>query len=771
MTSKNSFLASMKENNKRRLWVWVIAVLAFVLALPVITAFGLNSVSGSNKWIWEAVDAATAQELIHNKLADAMTSVLGFSGIIFFFSSVVAVVSGIQGFSYLYSRKKIDFYMGMPVKRKKRFLVVWLNGILLYVIPYVAGIVICLLIGAGNGAVDKGVVYTAFMSFVVHFCVYLGIYHLAILALMMTGNIVVTGFGFLVFCLYETIVRYMVVGYEQEFFDYFPYFGSSDITAKLSPFGLYGELATAFELKNTIDIKYLLFLLLFVLVVGGLSYFCYLKRPAEAAGKAMTFEITKPFIKILITVPVALVAGLIAFDRVNMDFNGAQEGLGWVVFFIVLAVVLGSALIQVIYEFDIKGALHKKRHILISGALTALIFMAFKQDLFGYDDYIPAPDKIESIVFSPENYEQGNSSVYFDEDGRFLSVNGYAEKNMYLTNTDALCELIETSMDSYNAMRQWWEENPEIVDESGSRWSYVTVMYRLKSGRQVNRALWVDVEDERTGELLDEIMGSEEFKRGYMIGTSDNLNRVLTNEDYKVAATYGNTVYMEKMSDAETREFLDIYQRDLKLANFTNVKNSVPVGIINLGITQELPWSVYMGASGIARSTRGWDVSLNIYPFYEESVSYLKEHGYYMDSQIKLEDIASIQVANDNSEAARKLIEKQQGEQADASVDAPAAVNTKSAWASSEYDSGMSTRVFADYSEEEDIKKIVDCICPQELVTQDWDMGTGLEVDYRVTIYFKADSEITKTYGASATYGFSEGQVPEFVREDTAYKE
>ncbi len=761
MTSKSSFLVSMKENNKRRLWVWVIAVLMFVLILPVVTAFVLGGVARSNEWIWEAADAATAGQLVHQKMAEVMGGMLGFSGPVVVFSTILAVISAVQGFSYLYSRKKIDFYMGMPVKKSKRFLVIWVNGILIFIIPYLTGLFISLLIGAGNGAVDSGVLYTAAATFLVNLCFYLGVYHLAILALMMTGNIVVTGFGFLVFCLYECMVRYMLLGYMQEFFDYFTYYGKEEAPL-VSPFSMYGKLAYAFSYKNAIDIKYLLFLLLFALTVGVISYVCYLKRPAEAAGKAMTFEITKPFIKVLITVPVALVAGLMVFDRVNMDFNDAKEGIGWVIFITALAVVLGSALIQVIYEFDIKGALHKKRDILISGALTAFIFVVFQYDLFGYDDYIPAPDKIESIAFVPENYEQGTSGMYFDSDGSYLPAVEYAEKYMYLENAGEVCELVKLSMDAHNEDVKTKEDM-----EEGKYYSYSTVIYRLKSGRTVNRALWVNVEDERSGQLLDTIIGSQEFKKGYMIGTSDNLNTILKQDKYKITASYGNTVYMERMGFEEFKEFLKIYQRDMELANFSNVKNSVPVGIVQLDITEELPWAVYRGASGISKSTRGWDLSINLYPFYEESLGYLKERGYSVDRQLNMEDIASIQVINYNYEAAKKLAEKQEAEGGGDII----VSETASAGRYGRYDSDVATRVYADYTEEDEMREIADCIYPQDLVIGDWDNGKSLEEDYRVIINFKADSDIMKYYGTSASYGFVEGQVPDFVREDTVYKE
>ena len=44
MMSKNSFLVSLKENNKRRLWVWILSILTFMLLIPIQTALNINQV-------------------------------------------------------------------------------------------------------------------------------------------------------------------------------------------------------------------------------------------------------------------------------------------------------------------------------------------------------------------------------------------------------------------------------------------------------------------------------------------------------------------------------------------------------------------------------------------------------------------------------------------------------------------------------------------------------------------------------------------------------
>ncbi|MDE7404853.1 MAG: hypothetical protein K2M81_07090, partial [Lachnospiraceae bacterium] len=145
MTSKSSFLVSMKENNKRRLWVWIISALAFMLALPALAALTLNTISRRHQWVAENYGSTVAGQIIHEKLVNSMCGILGLNVGFVFLTAAIALVSAVQGFSYLYSRKKIDFYMGMPVKRKKRFLVIWANGILLYFLPYLAGLVITML--------------------------------------------------------------------------------------------------------------------------------------------------------------------------------------------------------------------------------------------------------------------------------------------------------------------------------------------------------------------------------------------------------------------------------------------------------------------------------------------------------------------------------------------------------------------------------------------------------------------------------------------------
>lgn len=73
----------------------------------------------------------------------------------------------------------------------------------------------------------------------------------------------------------------------------------------------------------------------------------------------MTFEVTKPVIKILLTIPASLLAGMVIGETVGYEPEVSSDGMGYMVLAILLVVVIGSGVIQVIYEFDLKGALHK----------------------------------------------------------------------------------------------------------------------------------------------------------------------------------------------------------------------------------------------------------------------------------------------------------------------------------------------------------------------------------------------------------------------------
>ncbi|MCM1126743.1 MAG: DUF6449 domain-containing protein [Lachnospiraceae bacterium] len=763
MTSKNSFLVSMKENSKRRLWVWVLSALGFLLALPLYTALRISNARQQLDWLTEELGAGAAEKALHYNLLVTVQETLGTSAILMVLTVVIAIASAVQGFSWLYSRKKIDFYMGMPVKRSKRFGIIWINGILIYLIPYLLGLLLGILVAVGNRCVNAEVFQTVLQSMSVNLLLYLCVYHLTILAVMLTGNIVITGMGFLVFCLYEWLVRRVDYTFKSRFFQYFAYYGDPQ-AMKFSPFTMYAEIVSGTAAAGS-QVKQVILMLIFAALAGGLGFLAYLKRPAEGAGKAMIFPFTKPIIKILLVVPMALTAGDMIANDVNYQPEMGSQGAGYIFFTFALVTVLGCALIQVLYEFDIKGALHKKSHMLISGVFVALIFCCYRYDLLGFDSYVPDPDKVESVAFQPYQYDNADyMDLWYEPEEGAVSGEDYVNQYMHLTNVEDVCGLAEHSMEKYNAfMTDFYQEKngKEAASDSGAYWSRVRVTYRLKNGREVMRNLWVDVNDETNAGYLDRIIGSDEFKEGYLMGASDRLAEVVKENDrYEVTAYYGNLVYEQKLNPDELETLLQCYREDMEFYNFTRVKESTPAGIIRIEFEREIIGQYF------SRGFSTVEMGINIYPFFEKSIACLKDLGIYMERQLNVEDVDRIYITNYNLEADEKLQELQKAEEAEAILAGTTAERVDYAISESSIDA----RVYANYTERADVEQIADYLYAAGMLPGRWDDGAYYDSDYEVLVYFKAESDMSRKYGTTAHYQFKEGEVPDFVKEDTTFQ-
>ena len=759
MTLKNSFWVSLKENNKRRIWVWILSVLSFVLAYPAYTALRASRVLMRFDGYVEDFGLESAGQMIHEQLLKAMQNALGFGEFTVIFAVIIAVISAIQGFSYLYSKKKINFYHGLPIKRKRRFLIIWLNGILLFVIPYVVGLLISMIVATTNGGMNALIFKEAIIAFGVILLFYLSVYQLAIFAVMLTGNVVITCLGFGVFCLYEWLTREIIYSFMEKFFRYYSY-NSANLTPLISPISMYFKFVNEYQTGGTIRFGYLAGLFLFTLITGVMSYVCYKKRPAEAAGKAMVFAITKPLVKIPLTVLLALTAGILIMELIGFEPAVSTIGMGYIIFAMVVAVILGSCFMQVIYDADIKAALHKKRHIVISGILTALIFMMFRYDLLGYDAYIPNPEQVESAAFIPNNYEipAGYGNSYFDEKGNYLSEYEYAKKYMFIKDTNSVCELVKISMENSGDI----DEN-KIYSMENHQWSMASLIYRLKDGREVSRRIWVDTKDPATIQLLDQIIGSEEFQAGAFVGVSNLLSELLADSGtYTVQASYGNTIYTNKMNKDDVTELLEAYKKDMANTNFSLMSSCVPTGSVRLEFRAK--------TIGTSYSYNSRSSGFNIYPFFENSIACLKENGYYIENQLNPEDVDRIQVVNYNYELSEQLQEEQKSAVGAATIGTD--TEMVGDWEMAEkYGYELDARVFANYTDAEDIAEIAACIYSSECLYEDWDHGTAKNQEYEVNVYFKADSRISKEYGMNAYYGFVGDQIPAFVQEDTTYQQ
>lgn len=128
-------------------------------------------------------------------LENAVTDALGFKPLATVPIMVLAVYIAVQGFSYLHSRRKIDLYHSVPVSARRRFVVIYGNGLVIYLLPAVCAALLGVIMGAAQGALTARGLAEGGLAFLMTFMYFLVVYTISVLAVMLTGNMVITGFA------------------------------------------------------------------------------------------------------------------------------------------------------------------------------------------------------------------------------------------------------------------------------------------------------------------------------------------------------------------------------------------------------------------------------------------------------------------------------------------------------------------------------------------------------------------------------------------------
>ena len=751
MTSKNSFWVSLKENNKRRVWLWILSAFAYLVMLPTITALIISSCKTNNMYLIEQFGEIAGTESIRKETMAQLLNVFGGDHVfLLLMASAAAVISGIQGFSYLYHRNKIDFYQAVPVRQSRRFLTIWLNGILVYLIPSLLGTGLSLLIMAGNHVISGEILRQTWLAYGLILLVYLGCYHMAVLAVMLTGNVFITCLGTGVFFGYEWMIRTIILNYQQMFFSHYSNLNQSDIPYLL-PITMYIRYIDKRHNGQGSLCTIVLQLTLFAAAVLALAYWCYRKRLAEAAGKAMAFKVIQPVIKIALAVPAALLAGLLVSNIVGYNPLWGDGSAGFPVFAMVVITIVVCCLMQVVYEFDIRGLLHKKWHILISGVVVALIFLCFSRDLLGYNSYVPRADKVSSAAMIPPYEYSIYGDNYYNEDLKYIDRTGYLEENMYLTDIGTLNKLLQKSIDSLKKCKNLHG----LYEDETAEWYTLDVVYRMGSRKTVQRNIYVNLDDPETLELLDRVMGSEEYISAVYGKMIDTLYQIMENEPegVKLSYAYGNGIYTDKLSKEDMLTLMKCLMEDVRKAKFSETRQEICYGMLEFNVQKE---------SGFY--TMSQRKEFKIYSSYENCVAFLKEKGLYEERFIDPDDIEKIQVINYNYDK----------QNAETMVMDPAMYSdtmTEAVYYSDNEYMDDPYMVSMTYSDRKEIEEICSRLYPMDWSDSGFSSDREYESDYMITVYFKPESDVSLSYGGSAGCYFLKGEVPEYVQEDTACQE
>lgn len=567
MTSKSLFFNLIKEDAKRRLWALALGFLAFFFLLPVRVAmfFTPYDVLEGKNYTW---------------LVSRLKDWIGFrNGGAAVFFIVLSLILGVTGFSYLHSRQRVDFYHGLPIKRETLFWANYCNGIFFTIVLYGVNLILAIAVASVNGIHAGELVSTALSSylfFMLHFCL---LYSVTVLSMVLTGNVVVgiLGTGVLHFILPCALLVGEICF--SEFFHTSYQSGAMvlyNLLYKCSAFVLFldnmwnldGEVSAAIWAARILGA------LLAAVVLTLLSLFLYKKRGSEAAGRAMAFPVTQPVIRI----PIVALSSLFG----SLFFWSMRSSMGWAVFGLFCGMFLSHCTIEIIYHFDFRQLFSHWKQMLVCAGAAALVFVCFRYDLFGYDQYVPKKSSIEWAAVSIDdlNWWISYGKPVQDSSGEYSwqyeSGDEYLLSHMKLTSPEVVLSLAEKSAERSRSLYHGADVKEE--ERSGKRYHTISVCYQLKNKRKVYRTYNLPAEEISTE--IAELYKNQDFLTAlYPVLTQTPEEtawvRIKRNEQTSTVSRDSNGT-----DKAMTEKLLSAYQKDLLALNKETMEKENPVAAI-----------------------------------------------------------------------------------------------------------------------------------------------------------------------------------------------
>ena len=632
MTSRNSFFNLLKEDLHRRLWTLILSSLVFFGTFGVaFTMLIQNYVGRYSRASYGYTDIQFIERVSNNLCED-------FSGFYPWFMIVAvigAIICAMNGFAYLHSRKQMDFYHSLPIKREKIFAVRLVNGILIYAVPYLVGLLYTYLLCIIYRVMTWDIFFCGLFMFVIHLMGYLIMYLAGILSMMLTGKLVIAFFGICMINLYAPAIyalcwalkdTFLVTAYDTNLvFDV-----AVSVTRWFSPFSYYFSLINELNGGGKFWLEFIAFLV-FAAALIALNLWLYKKRASEKADTAMAFKITEPVFRIMISVPVGILIGMLFF-AIQYDY-GWVTSIFWLVFGGLLGGFLCHGIIEAFYKGDIKKCLSHKVQMLITMALAAVIPLAFMFDVFGYDSYLPKKKDIKNMAVISNEMRFGGS--YYDENGLISPVN-YALENMEVTNFDAMYELAEilTEDAGKNRAERFFDYGYTYItymdyDNSEEKFNPTSfiIRYTLKDGSEVIREY--EYNYYAVMDLLEQIYNDNEYKSA----VHPVFSLLESNVTIKNIEVISPVAVKSENIQLNCRSVLEVYKEDLLTMTFDDLKNSAPIGEL-------------MALFSVKENGQYYDDSTTflVYPEMTRTISWLKEQGYFVQGVQDATNIETITV-------------------------------------------------------------------------------------------------------------------------------
>lgn len=698
----------------RRMWALGLTILYLVVCYPIGTAMIIQRANYQASLQALSATAALSQRLYE------VSRWIGIRQNFWWVLILLGVFLGIEGYSYLFSMVQMDFYESQPMPRRRRFMRVYVNGVLIFLIPFVICYALSILIAAAMGSMTGILLAECLVAAVRLLVAFLASYNIAIFAVMLSGNAGIATIVAAILHVAECIYHVTFQALAQTFYATY-YYGSAGRDGRtlgdltwfwLTP--LY-RMIDEQEIITQVDhyryipytattlgqaLRQVLPSTACMLGVGVLfllaAYGLYLRRRSETAGGTVIYEIARFVLKMIVAIGAALYLGITVYYGICSELSGSRHVVtALTLAFMLATVVILCGIIQAIYDMNARRCAGRLWHMLIAGVVVSVVFAIYRYDLTGYDRYLPAVSEVEYGALVDYN----NGSYLFDDpanSGQEISGDRYSQNYMQIHDIYTLLQIAQIGQETL--VEQQDSDNGSV--QYG--WN-CGVVYTLKDGRQVARALFIPEDIDST--LMDQIVGSDDYKKGQFSVYQEN-NTIIRGTQDRATLSYTNGVDQENGDGTLYAAFAEAYRKDLALYNYTYASTHEPIGAV-----------LYQSRADDQYYTATYEV----YADYANTIAFLKANGLFEEALEVSGTVASIE------------IDYYGGEQ----------------------------YVSRTYTDADQIRQILEATCSSAF-TSAWSSSSAYEQSYNIWAY-SANSREDPGYGSRM---FKAGQVPAFVLQD-----
>ena len=599
----------IKTESKGQWWIPAILTLGFLLAFPVAELLKLGN--------WKELKYTADQMVLlyENLWKDGMA----FTGA--FVAITAALCNAVNGFRYLYSGKKTDFYHSLPIKRSRMFWQKVYVGILYYLIPYMVMEFLAVCIGAMRGFFSLKLLAMAVQLMGMHFLIYLLVYFCVVLVLCVTGNALAGILGCVFLGFYGGALRMLFLIYGETFFSTYcepDAIRITDVFTKFaSPEGMVMYMLQKYAAGDSWRICLLVLVAAVMLMI--LARTAYVKRPSEASGKTMVYKWIEVVIRFMVVIPFGLGIGWIFY---SLTASGGR--LIWLAFGLILGTVISHGLMETIYQMDFHGFFCKKCQLVLAGVLVLICAFYYQQDLGGYNRYCPKQEDLASINVGMNSFGVDFNGVAAEnEDGTY----NYTESFKWYSPVFALSDKTGSVGDeTYKVIKKAIAEHKETVSGAYTGNAYsVDLKYNLKSGRSVRRTYAIRTEVVK--ELLTGLYNEENLK-AKKYNFLDVPVKYMDTLEMSAADGVTHSVYNIDTSEQDKKAFTEAMKKDVEAAT---TEDFMELPVARLDVMYRLPEKENINHmvpdENYSSYTYGsW--SVYVYPSFKNTLEILKKTGY-----------------------------------------------------------------------------------------------------------------------------------------------